>query len=299
MAETDYDADNLLEASLNYVEFPIGERSVRTGRNFARYTYPYRSGQGVEDLGRKVYIFALTIPLFRGVSEEHYPDTYQRLIAIVEDDELRGEVEYVDPEFGPVQVKITDCDWQTVAGKRNGGVLTITLEELGFEGSLLDELTRPNLGSASRGDQLALDVDQEMAFTGEDPGFSLTESWNKFQEALDSGALAADEIAAHLDEIYLVAEKVAHFSAQDEVERFSLFNSLIDFLGSAEDTADASADKSVGVALIEVVLPDNMDMFGIAQRYLGDAGRAEEIAFANPGNPLDYARGSTIRVPQS
>lgn len=295
----DFWETTLLTACLHDVDFPIADRSVKTGRNFARSVYPYRDGQGVEDLGRRVYQFQLTVPLFRGVDTAHYPDTYQLLIAIIEDPELRGEVEYVDPEFGPMDVKIIDYDWRTVADRRDGGVLTITLEERGFEQSLLDNLGRAERAGGSRADQLALDVDSQVAAIGTSPGFGLTEAWRAFQEALDQGALAADDIAAQLDELYLVAQKVIAFSALDELERFSVYNSVIDFLGAAEDAADQAADRSAGAKLIEVLLPDDMDMFGAAARYLGSAERAEEIAFHNPESPLSYARGSLLRVPAS
>jgi prophage DNA circulation protein len=293
----DYWSETTLTASLGYVEFPIADRQVSIGRNFARNVYPYRRGQGVEDLGRKVYAFNLTVPLFRGVDESHYPDTYLRLLSIIEDDDLRGEVEYVDPEFGPLDVKIVDYSWRTEAGRRQGGVLTIQLEERGFEQSLLESLSHFAQSGPTRAAQHAQDVDFDAAATGETVGFSLTAAWQKFQAAIDQGALAADEIAAQLDELYLVAEKVVAFSAEDEIERFSLYNSLIDFLGASEDVAEDAADKSVGAQLVEVVLPDDMDMFQAAARYLGDAGRAEEISFHNQGDPLLYARGTLLRVP--
>jgi prophage DNA circulation protein len=295
----DFWTDTTLTASLGFVAFPIADRQVSTGRNFARNVYPYRNGQGVEDLGRKVYQFSLTVPLFRGVDEAHYPDTYLQLLSIIEDDELRGEVEYVDPEFGPLDVKIVDYSWQTVAERRQGGVLTIQLEERGFEQSLLASLSHFAQSGPTRAAQHAHDVDFDVAATGETVDFSLTLAWQKFQAAIDQGALATDEIAAHLDELYLVAEKVVAFSAEDEIERFSLYNSLIAFLGAAEDIAEDAADKSIGVQLIEIALPDDMDMFQIAGRYLGDAGRAEEVAFHNQGNPLLYARGQILRVPAS
>lgn len=294
-----YWEQTLLEASLGYVVFPVADRQVQTGRNFARNIYPYRDGQGVEDLGRKVYQFNLTVPLFRSVDAEHYPDTYLRLLSIIEDDDQRGEVEYVDPEFGPVQVKIVDYSWRTQAERRDGGVLTIQLEERGFEQSLLENLNRFADSGPTRAAQHAQDVDFDAAATGEEPGFSLTATWQAFQDAIDQGALATDEIAAALDEVYLVAEKVVNFSAKDELERFSLYNSLVDFLGAAEDVAEAAADKSVGALLVDVVLPDDMDMWQVATRYLADPDRAGEIAFHNSGNPLLYARGQTLKVPAS
>jgi prophage DNA circulation protein len=293
---------SLLTASLGYVEFPVGDRQVSTGRTFARYAYPYRDGQGVEDLGRKIYQFSLTVPLFRGVSPAHYPDTYDRLIAIVENDDLRGEVEYVDPEFGPLQVKIVDYNWRTVAERRDGGVLTLALEERGFEQSLLQNLSSPELAGRARAAQLAQDVDFGLAsfdLPPEEPidggSFSLTAAWQEFQSALDTAAMAADELAAKLDEVRLVAEKVLTFSARDELERFSLYNSVIDFLGAAEDASKTSAGGVVR-KLVEVVLPVDMDAFTVAQRYLGSADRADEIIADNPGDPLLYPRGSRLQV---
>lgn len=292
-----YWEESLLVATLGFVEFPVGDRQVTLGRNFVRNVYPYRKGQGVEDLGRKVYRFNLTVPLFRGVDEAHYPDTYLRLLAIIEDDDLRGEVEYVDPEFGPLDVKIEDYNWRTEPGRRDGGTLTIQLEERGFEQSLLDDLNHFANSGPTRAAQHAHDVDFDAAQTGEAPGFSLTETWQAFQAAIDAGALAADEIAARLDEVYFVAEKVVAFSAKDELARFSLYNSLIDFLGAAEDVAEDASTRSLGERALEVVLPIEMDMFQVAQQYLGNADRAEEVAFHNPGNPLFYPRGARLKVP--
>lgn len=290
---------NLLSPSLGGIEFPIDDRQVGLGRNFARSVYPYRNGQGVEDLGRKVYQFTLKVPLFRGVSEAHYPETYLSLLRIIEDDELRGEVEYVDPEFGPLDVKLVDYNWTTAADRRDGGVLTIQLEERGFEESILATLSHFAGSGPSRAAQHAADADFEIAQTGERPGFSLTETWQSFQAMLDQGALAADELAARIDEVYFVAEKVITFSAVNELQRFSLYNSVVDFLGAAEDVVEdvKTRDGSRGRRAVEVLLPVAMDMYQVAERYLGDADRAEEVAYHNPGNPLGYPQGQRITVP--
>lgn len=311
----DYWQQNLLQASLDGVEFPVAERQVMTGRHFARYQYAFRDGQGVEDLGRKTYEFNLTIPLFRGVNVGHYPDTFNRLVAIVEDVELRGEVEYVDPEYGPFDVKIVDYSWSTDPARRDGGMLTLKLEERGFDQSLLQNLTSSSLSGRSRADALARTVDFELgtlpdvtqedlavAFDTTDSGrpFSLTQLWSDFQGALDQGALAADEIAAQLDELTFFAEKVLNFSAIDELKRWSIYNSTIDFLGAAQDVADETAKQSPTLRVLEVVLPGDMSPYDIAQSYLGDAGRATEVMFANPStNPLLYARGTLIRLPSA
>lgn len=300
---SDYWEDNLLEGSIGYVEVPITDRKVGMGRNWVRTQIPYRNGQGGEDTGRKAYTFNLTLPLYRGVKEEYYPDAYQRLIALLEDPDARGEVEYVDPEFGPLNVKIVDYDASTPSDKRNGVTLTVVLEELGFDSSLLDELRQPKLAGASRALFHAQTVDQEVAFLdvpeADKPGFSLTDTWRAFQASLDAGALAADEIAARLDEVYLVAEKFITFSAKDEIERWSLFNSVVMFAGAAEDFANDSAENQSGSSadLVETTLPVTMSAYDIASAYYGDAGRADEVIFNNPtAQPLAYPTGSTVRL---
>lgn len=303
----DYFELNILEASLNYVEFPVSDRKLGVGRRFVRTDYAYRDGQGGEELGLKAQTFSLTLPLFRGLDESYYPDTYIKLIAIIEDPDLRGNVEYIDPEFGPIQVQILDYDIIATGKDRDGVMLTLSLEEVGFDQSLLSHLTQPILAGASRASLLASQVDQEIAFIdipeAEKPGFSLADAWNKFQSLIDAGANATDFIAAQLDEIYLLAERIINFSLVDEVERFSLFNAVIGFAGAAEDFANqASSNQSAdgqsrSKQLIEVVLPAEMSAYDIGTYYFNDAGLADDIIFNNPtANPMLYPRGTTVRI---
>lgn len=298
----DYWGENLLEASIGYVEVPVEDRRVGVGRNFARYTFAYRDGQGGEDLGRKVYQFTLTLPLYRGVDESLYPDAYQRLLAIIEDPEQRAEVEYVDPEFGPMNCKVLDYDISTPGTKRNGVTMVVTLEELGFDASAIDNLTRPNVSGEAEALSLAAAADIEVASIDEPaedkPEFSLTETWRSFQDSLNEGAQSADAIAAQLDEVYLVAEKFAAYSDKDEIQRWSIFISTVNFLGAAEDVANESArNENATTRLIAVVLPAEMSAYDIASYFHGDASRAEEVIFNNPtSNPMLYAAGSTVRL---
>jgi hypothetical protein len=300
----DYFEENLQEASLGYVPFPLSDRKWGFGRRFARFEYPYRDGQGGEDLGRKIYTFTLTLPLHRGVEwpEPLYPDVYQKLIAIVSDPDLRGEVEYVDPEFGPLQVKILDVRANTPATVRNGVVLELDIEELGFDTDLLANLSKPKFGSASEAEQLAMAIDTEVEFDpaapSDKPGFSLSDAWRSLQAGLDVGATAADVVAAQIDEIYLLAEKFLNFSAKDELQRWSIYISVVNFLGAVEDYADAkSQDDTQNVELVTVTLPSTMSAYDIASTYYGDAGRAESVVQDNPTtNPMAYPAGATVRL---
>lgn len=295
--------ENLIEASLGYVVVPVASRKLGVGRRVARTEYPYRDGQGVEDLGRKPQTFTITCPLYRGLDETYYPDGYQRLIAVIEDAEQRGSVEWLDPEFGPINVAIVDYDIDANADRRDGVLMTIVLEERGLDQSLLAHLQQPRLAGASRASLFAASVDQEVAFADlpaeEKPPYSLSQVWRDFQSSLDAGALAADQIAAKLDEVYLVAEKFIQFSARDEIERWSLFNSVIDFAGAAEDAANQSAASQSGTAagVISAVLPLDMSAYDIGTYYYGDAGRADDIISDNPtANPMLYPKGTTIKI---
>lgn len=300
----DYFEENLLEASLGYVPFPIEDRKWGFGRRWARTELPYRDGGAGEDVGRKIYTFSLTLPLHRGVDwpEPLYPDVYQKLIAIVADPDLRGEVEYVDPEFGPLQVKVLDVRSSTPARVRNGVVLELDLEELGYDGDLLANITQPKFGSASEAQQLAADVDTLVAFdpgpAADKPGLSLSDAWRSLQAGIDAAAGAADVVAAQIDEIYLVAEKFLNFSLKEEIQRFSLYCSVVNFLGAVEDYADAkSQDDTKSAALVSVVLPSEMSAYDVASTYYGDAGRADSVVQDNPTtNPMAYPAGATLRL---
>lgn len=301
---TDLWSKILLAASLDGVEFPVAERSMATGRRLARYPFPYRNGQGVEDTGRKIFTWKLVVPLWAGVDPKHYPGTFDDLLAIVEDENKKAEVEYVDPELGPFKVKVVDYTWQTVPEKRNGGILSIDLEERGFDQSILQNLNNPKLAARSRAKKAALAVDRKMLDMGEDfqgitrkPQFSLTEMWNDFQGALDTAALAADDYAAQIDEVTFVATKIMSFNPKEEIERWSIVQSCVDFIGAAQDVGESTSGSPADDGMIEVTLPDTMSMYEIATWRYGDSFRAEEISFNNPTpNVLAYARGSKVKV---
>jgi hypothetical protein len=303
----DWWEENLVESTLGYIEVPVASRKLGLGLRVARTDYPYRKGQGIEALGGKAQTFTVMLPLYRGLISSdpdlYYPNAYQRLIALIEDEDQRGSVEWVDPEFGPVPVQIIDYDIDADASKRDGVMMTIVLEERGLDQSLLTHLSQPKLAGASRAALFAAQVDQEVAFTdvpqSEKPSFSLTQTWQDFQAALDTGALAADQIAARLDEVYMVANRFIEFSAKDEIERWSLFNSVVDFAGAAEDAANQTAANQSNTAggLIEVVLQADMSAYDIGSYYYDDAGRADDIIADNPtANPMRYPRGTTVLI---
>ncbi len=300
-----YFAEHLLGAQLGDVAFEGRNRQVSFGREFARFKYPYRSGQGVEDMGRRVYVFTMEIPLFRSVREIDYPGTSDALLALVTDETAKGELEYIDPEFGAFNVKIVDVDWGIDAENQGGGTMKITLEERDFGQDLLGNLgkgalsARGNAAKASASADYQINVFYQLQEEPNTAGFSLTDAWAKAQDAIDNVALGADQIAAKVDEFVLVATKAYNFSPADEIARFTITNAAIDAIGFGLEVGDDVATGEIGSKILEVSLPATMSIYEIAQRYYGDPGRAEDVALFNSfANPLAVPSGTKILVAQ-
>jgi prophage DNA circulation protein len=296
-------SENLLGAQLGDVVYDATNRTVDFGREYARIRYPYRSGQGVEDLGRKIYIFKMEVPLYRGVRESDYPKTSDALLALVTDETKKGEQEYIDPEFGAFNVKIADVSWSIDATRTDGGTMTLTLEERDFEQDLLGNLgkgalsARGKAAQASASTDYVIDVFYQVNDEENTAGFSLTDAWAKAQDAIDTVALGADQVAAQIDEFVLVATKAYNFSPADEIARFTITNAAIDAIGFALDVGDDVATGEIGSKILEVALPSTMSIYEIAQRYYGDPGRAEDVALINSfANPLAVPTGTKVLV---
>lgn len=295
--------DTLLQGALDGIEIDIANRNVKTGRDFTRYKYPYRKGQGVEDLGRKTYVWTLTIPLYAGVSPSHYPGKFDQLLAIIEDEEKRGEVEYIDPELGAFDVKVVDYDWTSDAQARNGATLNVTLEERSFDQDLLQNLSSGKLSQRAAAAKAAQNVGYLLEGVNyADPldrplgGFLLALIWAAVQATLDTIALGADQVAAAIDGYVVTSEKVLDFSADDEIGRWSIACATYDAIGAAYAVGDESATLGSGGSLVEYTLADEMTAMEIAQKYYGDAAQASQVMFDNPPPGILYPRGARILV---
>jgi prophage DNA circulation protein len=137
MPQEDYWTSNLLDPTLSAggdeLTFPISDRKVEGGRDWAARRFPFRNGQSDEDTGGRPRLITYTVPLFRGVDEGDYPNLFNDLVEFVESDTHKGRATLTDPEFGPLPVRMTGYQWGTNAKAREGGELTLTFETLGDE----------------------------------------------------------------------------------------------------------------------------------------------------------------------
>jgi hypothetical protein len=310
----DFWARNLQTAKLGLTEFPLASIRRTGGRRIARHAYPYRDGQDTEDMGRGATRWDLVVPLFRGMEPLNplvplYPDVYDALRFELDDPDTLGEVDFVDPEIGPVSVKVVSHTWDAVAEKRNGGMFRIQLEEVNDEPFLF------SIGTLLDPDLAALDFAAEL-----DAGFfdvaGLLDAWERFGLAVDfvfapgelfvsmvddffsaieDVALAADQIAGHIDRIRSRLDMVVNFDGMQEARRWSLYHSTVRL--SASLTAAGERAAADAAQLVEFVVPWQMSHVEISVLLYADRGRSGEIVRRNPTrNPLFYPQGATLRV---
>ena len=295
--------ENLPTASLAGIPFPIASRKVRGGRALARKKYPFRAGQVTEDIAREPRVYEYVIPLFAGMHdfvgfpEPLYPDAYSKLIALCESDDSQAYAELIDPEHGAVQVKIVGYEWDEKSDARNGGILSLTIEE--EEPAPFELFTITTDASASALDWAA-DFDAELSLASLvpelPPGFAsfaaLVADFVRFVGDLEA---TADAVAARLDEVRatITAAQLAALELPAAFYRVAWAGtSLLDSV-----TLSAQAATSLGPSVVEWTVPATMSSHEIAAELYGDASRYGEIESRNPSaHPLFYPAGTTLLV---
>lgn len=126
---TDYWADNLRLASIHGVEVDVSSRRISGGHAFGRHMYQGRAGQDTEPTGAQPLALALTIELDRAVDESNYPSRYMALLDVLQDTELGGRIDYIDPIFGPLPMQVVNWTATEQAGRRNGAVIELSIEQ--------------------------------------------------------------------------------------------------------------------------------------------------------------------------
>ena len=173
MAQAGYWTTNLIDASLSAgdteLTFPVSSRQVEGGRDWASRKFPFRNGQSDEDTGARPRALTYTVPLFRDVEEEHYPNTMFDLVEFIESDEVKGRATLTDPEFGSLPVRLTGYSWNTESVRRDGGELRLTFETLGDENFTIITVEGSGDGAAADASVEAAAVDDALAESGKKP----------------------------------------------------------------------------------------------------------------------------------
>lgn len=307
--------ETLHEASLGGVPFPVSDRRISGGRAYAPRKYPHRDGQDTEDTGREPYVFELVIPLFADVDPSHYPDTYASLRGIVDNEDLQGELEYVDPELGPLPIKVRQWTWSETARERDGGIFSITLEERSHEPFLFAILQAPPEARAT-----AVDLGRELDALGTVGEDDIRAAWaaegadfgdyeiepkdgelwtgltTDFFDALEEDALAADELTERVDRFRFRGGIVLGMDELQDPEAWTGAQLLMRLLDSVSQAAESYAAQQPAATLWRV--PQEMSAWEISLRNFATDERAEEIMRLNPiANPLFYPAGMVVTLP--
>lgn len=309
-----YWEDNNNDPSLGGKQIPVVEsRTLTGGRALARRRYPYRPGQDVEDMGREPYLISLSCPLFRDVGESHYPEAYEALRAVIDEG---GVVDYVDTELGPLRVTIVDFKWEEDANRRDGGVLSLTLEEVSSDSLVLSVLVGDDARStatlmgaaaddaliatlASEGDILALWSDNGVglsAFEQELVEGALFEGMaDGFFDALDESGQSLDELNEQVTRLERRVDLVLSLPEMVEAEQWTLTYSLTRMLDVARTAATRAA---AGVTPdVEYVVPRTMSVWEVSVALYGTEDRWQELLRSNPtADPFGYPAGATLVV---
>lgn len=305
----------LAPASLGGVELPLSRRRVRGGRDFARKRLPYVSGQEVEDTGRQPRSLEVTAELFNDMDEDGlYPERYEELISVLQDDTDQSEVEWNDPVFGPIQVKVVSWDSEENAEERDGARVNISMEEVGFLDTVDLQFSLLTTSDRSRAETDGAEFDaliDELAITGgdidaawSDAGFarepgettSFADQVSDLSGALDAGAQRADQVQALVNVRQARVQAVLELSSARAANGWELIDLGSRLIDSVAAIGEEVLQRQARIIQFTTVAPVT-SIFELAAQLYADRSRAEEIRQNNPVvAPLFIPAGTVLRV---
>lgn len=311
----------LQEAKLDGIAFPIGNRQVSYGRDGARIRLPYVDGQDVEDTGRVPRTYSFDVPCFPDVEgyEDLWPGTYDRLVALVESPRSLTQVTYTDPVHGDVDVRVWSLQETTSPDMRDGAILRFEVEEVSFDVTGTTVVVRSPARdgeSAAReaDDAIAEDeivtegqVKEAMGSTGfrQTPaqrraaiaGAPIETMWRDFAAGVDGVALAVDQAAVAVDVVRAKVNAILALPAMVSTDAWALRGALLRVVDAAGRLAESAVARAVPTR--EITLTGEVSVYELATALYGDASRADEILRRNSvRSPMALRRGTVIRVAQ-
>jgi len=312
--------ETLQEMQLGGLVLPVSSRTWSGGRDFQRTRQPYRAGQRTTDTGRQPYTWVLEVPLFHGVDADHWPGLYGQLVDLLNDEDRKGEVDYIDPVLGPFQVKVVSWREVSSAQARHGAAFEITLEE-NSQDEAISRFTLADSDPSADARALAAlcdelieeagldDDDLDAAFkdaglprTGEEQrwtsGSFFAESFADYEATVTAGRQRVEDIASEVERIVSRVESVMALEVFDTPALWPTFATLARFSGAVVREGAATARQ--GPRLLDFRTSGVTSIAQVAAELYGDASRVEELLDLNAlANPLLIPAGTTLRVPSS
>lgn len=312
--------EDLQEAALDGIKFPMGERTVSYARDGARIRPPYVEGQDVEDTGRVPRVYQFTVPLFPDVEgyEDLYPGTYDRLVALAENPRSLTQVRYTDPVHGDLDVRIWAVQETTTPDMRDGAMLRFELEELTVD--VTGASVTPRRNPSRDGEEAATEADdaiaeseltdeQEVREAMEGSGVVQTPAqraanasgspveslWTGFVGAVSAGALAVDEASAAVDAVRAQVDAVLRLPAMGAAASWPIRSALLRVVEAAGRVAERAVARAVPTA--EITLSGDVSVYELAASLYKDTSRVTDILRRNSvRSPHVMRRGTRVRV---
>lgn len=305
--------EDLNEAQLADVAFPVKARAFSGGYDFARVRRPYRNGQETDRTGRRPLVFKLTVELCRDVDESHYPGRYQELLDVLTRDE--APIEYSDPILGSFGVEVAEYSVDEEAQGIDSATLQITLEEVSSDDFSSSVVPQRLPGSAAISWAAELDTeiaeagvtDAELALAMGEAGVApkageigagtvFSDTVSTFQQRFSVGASVASEVERAVDVVRLRVGAVMAMPQLATSAGYPVRAAALLLLDSVAGQADRLVARQV--PMVDTVLGVAAGARELAVRRYGSADLAGEIVRRNGGRrPWAYPAGTKVRMP--
>lgn len=303
----------LQPATLGGVELPIGRRRITGGRDNVRKALPYTGGQETEPMGRRARRLEVEVELFADVDEALYPERYEQLVAVLQDDD-EPHVQWNDPVWGPIQVSIAEWDVIEEGRARDGAVVTIVLEEEGIGGSS-DDATFSLLTTSDRSraetdaDELDLVIVEagitqaELEAAWRKSGFarqlgetlSYARTVARLIKDLDDAAQDSDEVAAKVDRVRARIEAAVRLGQARSSVGWPVLERGMRLIDTIARIGDAVIARQGRIVIRTTTGPTSV--YELAAKLYGDPARVDEILRRNPlPRPLFIPAGTVLRL---
>lgn len=313
--------DDLREASIDGVEFPVSARRILGGHDVGRSRPVGYAGQRTEPLGALPITVSIDVPLYASVDPSHYPGVYLALVEVLRDNERGGAVRYVDPVLGPMSAQVVSWSIDEEAKLRDGATISITLEERTDDG--IDLSTRSQIverSSAATAASLAIELDVGLADLGvldtdvsaafaragyplsgselsADDGALLAGVVDGYIETLSEAEATIDVVRGVVDEARARVESLLSIPSVMAAEAWGTRRSLVLLYDTIAETGREVIGR-FGIEVERTVDGSERTAHEIAEESLGDSSRWGEIVAANSTirNPLRIGVGESLAV---
>lgn len=296
--------EDLEIAELGGLQIPILTKQQTGGRAIVRHKLPNKDGQAIEDQQRRARTWSIVVPLYRGMGPNFYPDRKEEVIELIESNEDKGSTTYLDSEIGEITVKVIEYQWDIDSQNRDGGELTLSIEEDNLSAGVDEIVTIDDRG-------LSLELAAEFDFLVDELDATVIEEFqqdtNFFDTMVDTVdalfassdelALALDDYGAYVDKFVNTANKIINHKPFEDASKWAIVNTVIDLVGAVSGAIDSSRGGTSEPEFTTHTVGADASVYDISMKLYGVSYRGDELSFNNAiPNPMNVPKGTALKV---